>query len=609
MTQTITSFPIIGKKLSELDALPSAFDGSESINVVKAGVNYRSTSSDLATYVHDTNPYINKQIVYWESEADLPTPVMAPDGVLRHPLEKNTIYVPQYTTASNLIFLTTPFWYPETPEGAETNVEGLTAGFIVTLFADSVHAGYYNGIIRFPRMIFVNGLYPAAVDFYDLEGSITATTLPYETLNNFLVQGFSLGRLRNQTALVFTNAVIVNDTAPLQIHNVNSFIFDTVLRLNLGASSNQPLIVLSGSSTLVTLNTMSLTMQSGESFIAIDESMNAVAINIKDIFYAGEAGTIFFQAALNSSITAFSNLATLISGSVTAYTAETYGAGTVLVTDSAAHSVYRGLKVSHSGTTNYNGTHTVLRIVNTTQYVIDATYVADEVSGTYQAVGSRVTTAAAHNITENRNSNISGTTNYNGLLEVLNPTTTSFDIVTPFVVDDATGAVDTISLDRDDPKVNALGNGKAADSSIFGSFGWANNSTDTVVSTINTWYSIAGTTYPIEMHRASQTANNEVTFTNINAIEGTAEIDLQVLRGAGSGTPIAEVRILKNSSPLQLNGVDIVAKAELDVTNPVPFVRHHPVTIAEGDIFTLEVRNITNTANILVEDGNLIIHK
>lgn len=185
---------------------------------------------------------------------------------------------------------------------------------------------------------------------------------------------------------------------------------------------------------------------------------------------------------------------------------------------------------------------------------------------------------------------------------------TQISVTTNTLDKNSTGTVfDPTGLDQTYANANFLGSPGLPDSQVIGSLAWAGNTTDTVITTQNVYVKLAGTTFPVENERCSQTADNELTFINNDPVSKNLRCRLDVLRGSGSGTPTFEFRVLKNGSPIQVNSLDITSKIVTNSNDSVNMVLDIPASVIDTDVFIIEGRNITNTSNILITDGTEII--
>ncbi len=175
------------------------------------------------------------------------------------------------------------------------------------------------------------------------------------------------------------------------------------------------------------------------------------------------------------------------------------------------------------------------------------------------------TTSASHNLTNGESVSISGNSGYDGYPTISNVTATTFDFTATFV---ATGTGDFTSG----------------------------------------WTKLGGTTFAAENERASMTGNNQLTFTNLDPVEGIGHISLTILRGAGSATPTFGFAIFKNSAPLLEGGREVTAQADTNSTIPRSVNLMPPLMIEEDDVFEVYGRNLTNTSNILIQDGQVTVN-
>ena len=152
--------------------------------------------------------------------------------------------------------------------------------------------------------------------------------------------------------------------------------------------------------------------------------------------------TVIVDAKTTGSITKFEEIN---KGSITAMALAT--ASTTTIT-SAGHGLSNGNAVIISGTTSYNGTHSVSS-VSTDTFVISVTFVADDATGNWElnpnpAANTSTVTSASHGLSNGNEINITGTTGYNGTFVVSSVTTNTFIISKIFSADDATGTWEKI---------------------------------------------------------------------------------------------------------------------------------------------------------------------
>lgn len=198
---------------------------------------------------------------------------------------------------------------------------------------------------------------------------------------------------------------------------------------------------------------------------------------------------------------------------------------------------------------------------------------------------------------------------YAGNYKIVSKTDDTLNVVRLFL-GGATGIFNATVVDQTDPRVFVSGarGEDNPDSQIIGSLGWANNVTTTPL-VQNIWSKVLGDTFQLEggNERCSQTDNNELTFTNLSTHKAEITLSLTALSGSGGGSPRFEFRIIKNGSPLQLNGIDIISSVDTSTSIPRYAGVFATVTTIVGDVFTMEVRNVTNSNAAIVKDGTIII--
>lgn len=152
--------------------------------------------------------------------------------------------------------------------------------------------------------------------------------------------------------------------------------------------------------------------------------------------------TVIIDGKTTGSITKFEELN---KGSITAMASG--GASTTTIT-SNGHGLSNGNSVVITGTTSYNGTHSVSNVTTNT-YDIGVTFVANDATGTWELTpnplaNTTTVTSASHGLSNGQEVNITGTTGYNGTFTISSATTNTFVISKIFSADDATGTWEKI---------------------------------------------------------------------------------------------------------------------------------------------------------------------
>lgn len=483
------------------------------------------------------------------SEADFPAPILAPDGNMRIPLEISSDYVFDV----DQIDIATPFLMPSRLLGFErARFQSLTNTTMNYSGTIPLFWGRNQGPFETDKLDYV-GVPANNATCFDMVAA--PGTIPLTIFNTAFV-GLSVGSAEG-FAMTGFRVGFFDLLGGFRVHNAsrcfyNILILSTPTPPAVPASDFPVAFIFTGGIPVAGYgfdNVIAGPITNDQSYYAIDSNATFNQAIFRDVPFDGLGGT-FFERDLTGSISAFANLVGLITGSPTAY--EDDGNGNVLVTD-ASNDVYVGLTVDHSGTTNYNGQHLVIRSLGINQYVMDATYVSDEGSGSYTGIGTRVTTSAAHEITDHRTTDISATTNYNGTgLEVFNVGASVFDIVTAFVADDATGTYLTTSLDQTHPQVLSTNNGALPNSMISGEA--ATNSSLIVVTNGGGIVPVVDTT-PVPGDWIEDPTTERVTIdttTGIMTYIGVNEVAVELKYSfaasvVGGGTQILELHLHINS--------------------------------------------------------------
>jgi len=466
-------------------------------------------------------------------EADLPPLVLAPDGVMRHFIAKGTaVYIDsQFITFAN------GFWIEGEESTFITEVRFLSNSVYVLTYTGTDPLFFGNNVSRFTIR---DGVWQAGVpgtEFCNMTGSPNPGTLSVYNINVVTLFGFGAQRLYGFDFPIFNEVALVN-VAPMLMHNCGNPIFGTMtLNTQLFGTFNGPQFVMTGNLNKGDYISLSTVFGATDSVMAVDSGLTInTLVNISNTDF--QVGS-FFQPDSVGNIGQFQDLSVLLSGTATAY--ESDGYGNVTVTHSGDS--YIGLNVTHSGTVNYNGTYRIIRILGNTQYVMDATYVADEASGSYVGSGTRVTATAAHNFNDFRTATISNTTNYNGVFETHNCSGSVFDIDAAFVADDATGDYIVTSKDETDINVRAVSNGILPDSANTGSIVYAPVSPVVIVGSGAAWTDIDTLDWSgFGLERFSFSNTGVLTHVGISPIK-ISPVGICTLEQSGGGNSLTGARL------------------------------------------------------------------
>lgn len=535
-----------------------------------------------------------RQTVVVRSVADFGAPVTRPDGVSAYLLKKRVRYVKDAIT----IFLDRPFLLEDAAGDTFGGpiIDNAGTGPYIYLGTAPLLYSVDAPTLRMERAGFV-AVNPN-VKLFHLVKALDSSLQFLET-KSFVSFGFDdLGLVSHYSFgdLDFTG--IQNYKIPLKMHDIGQISIDKVQAFNT-VSANNPQIVITGAPypRFSLISTFTDGMQSGESIIAIDSQDNIGTYTVTSNQFFGNPGTSFFQLDLTGTITGYQDLSTLISGTVSLY--EDDGLGNVKVTHTGSVA-YEGLNVTHSGTTNYNGTFSVLRNLGNNQYIMSATYVSDEVSGSFVGSGIRVTTASPHKLTDYRTTAISGTTNYNqsGIV-VYNTSTSTFDTNQPFLGNDATGTYLTQSLNQASLNVDASSNDALEDSKKVGNTSLSVQRTVTI--TQGVYSPINGTNWVDgELEEFTATNAGVLTYIGDSPVNVIAHSSATVSK-VGGGADVIATRIRVNGVP------QAVSQGQTQNASPTQVTGFLNVTLNKNDQIDLSVTNVTGSPNVIVDLGSLII--
>jgi len=175
-----------------------------------------------------------------------------------------------------------------------------------------------------------------------------------------------------------------------------------------------------------------------------------------------------------------------------------------------------------------------------------------------------VTTSVAHGFLNGDVIVLRNNTNYNGTFTISNVTASTFDITAVFNWDDATWVAES----------------------------W--------------WVKVLGTTFEWIFERASMPLNNRLLFSNREDQKWVIATSISIVRWAWSWSPTFEFSMFKNDWQILINGIHTVGSAETGSWTAANISIITPDEIQDTDYIELYARNITNTANVLVQNGTIL---
>lgn len=174
---------------------------------------------------------------------------------------------------------------------------------------------------------------------------------------------------------------------------------------------------------------------------------------------------------------------TIANGSITAQ-ADNGSGGT---THSSTTTYFEDEEVTITGTTSYNGTFQIFNVVAGVSFDTITTFVANDATGTVATVRLAITLAGGHPITTQDSIKITGANFYNGFYTALNVATNLLTVNGTFIATDTGTVDDDVGLDQSDPRVTGFSNGKFVDSHYIACAHVNNNGTGTGTIVNNTF--------------------------------------------------------------------------------------------------------------------------
>ncbi len=536
-----------------------------------------------------------------ESEADFPALVMAPDGVMRHPISVNLLQA----IDTPVLNLSNPFWLLD-DNGTFLSAHrfsGVVNCIVNYTGTDSLF--YCESMSYFSLGSIVWQASVPGTKLFDIQAATSLATISVIEVSTSTFIGFAMGDLINIDAIKFEFVAITPlDTLHINGSDILIAFRDVTPDTSFVGAINKPAYLFTGNISNITIDNNKPNLNAGDSFLAIDSSavIDSEA-NIVNNAYPTTAPYDFFEPDLTGSITQFEDLSGIITGTVSTY--ESDGVGNVKVTSNDnIDDVYIGLNVIHTSTA-YNGTFQVIKKLGINSYVMNAVYTSDDTNGSYVASGTRVTTSSAHGFNSFRGVDVSGTTNYNGTEIAYNAIGSQFDINTPFVADDATGAWLVSSLNQTDNTVfaaNTNGSLPASEKRISAFFSANTNVTavtDGVYSPLNLSNLAVVSEERFELVDA---AEGEFRVTSLDGASGSCRATLRISGGFTGSYRLA----------LGINGATPAPGAtnfkQIDIfVNPVTPTLEFPFDLGLNDTFQVYIAGDGTGTDVTITGGDFII--
>jgi hypothetical protein len=262
----------------------------------------------------------------------------------------------------------------------------------------------------------------------------------------------------------------------------------------------------------------------------------------------------------------------------------------------------RGQVIVIAGGT-YAGTHTIVRVADD-QTSFDISVVFAGASAGTLALTEH--TVADCRFVRDETVTISATTNYNGTHQIVRRTDTSFVLPQVFAGNDATGTATSQGRDQTSPGVGGSANGALPDSAAVGEVSWNGNAATTTVADGS--YSVLALTNVTlsneERFVLKDAATGEMTYVGKRPFKGTYTVDLQAFK---PGASLATYRLAISIN----QAVPVFASAPyttLDLRDTTEFVGRIDIVNLqpEDDIRVMIAGDGFTTAPTIVE-GQLVI--
>ncbi len=347
----------------------------------------------------------------------------------------------------------------------------------------------------------------------------------------------------------------------------------------------------------VGLNLISLGKQAN-SFIHIDSGTTQGNYNLLGNSYRGISVGEFFRPDLVIGLTAQENtdiaIISFANSTVNPGVDTTVNFGSIV-------DFTRGQVILIADATqgSLNGTHTIVRVADD-QKSFDISVVFSTNSTANLKMVKH--TVAVNKFTRDETVTISGTTNYNGTHQILRETDTTFHLPQAFIANEATGTATSTGKDCKDLGINCVGNGAEEDSRNIGSYIVNNSVAVTTLGTLNAWedLNLGGnviTASNIENFTVVNTTTGEIRYDGIQPFSGIITFTAYVASTGGSRN--FKIRAIKNGSPLP----DTFEPVQNISSSKKHFMIIVPVILVSGDLIRPQALRATDpTSNLTVSD-------
>ncbi len=160
------------------------------------------------------------------------------------------------------------------------------------------------------------------------------------------------------------------------------------------------------------------------------------------------------------------------------------------------------------------------------------------------------------------------------------------------------------SLDLTTPKVFSEGNTVLANSRPQALLSLSGNTTDTVITTINTPVKVVGTWVVEKDSQFTSDTTGKMTYNGINDLDTPMVMRFSSIVAGGGQSDTATYYVAKNGTVIS----SAKAKSTHDTTDPVSTTMVWQETLVTGDFIEVFVENNDDTSDIEVQDGIMLLN-
>ena len=395
----------------------------------------------------------------------LPDLILAPDGVMRVPLELGVKYVAHET------FLWPPILWPKTPDTTLAFTEITSASQDVAMLVAGTPGvphiwGRDVGNIRINNLVIldVTGGPGFALELLDIVGQ-SVDLDPIQRQNALFIESSGLGAFKSLGRVVDMGVALLGAgwfaERGMVVRSVNGNVRQVAPSFSMfsvGVPMKAPMLCYQGAQTSSLVSGASIALGPGDSSFCIDSAATGEYSFVQSP--PGPAGD-FFRPDISKPITAFANVDIAFTG-VSDSTVNPGVDTTISFSTTQKFVVGDTLLVEGASVATYDGLRTVLRVADDQKSVDINVAIGAATAGDIKI--TRVT-AVGHGLVEGETQTRTGTTSYNQTDKILfRVDDDNYDISVAFVADDATGTVSSASKNEESPGVLTLACGSQPDS-------------------------------------------------------------------------------------------------------------------------------------------------